>query len=216
MGGQSLPAPSGVEPSLGGYWPAPWTAEDGGPRRHGCAYGVDGLAIAPGESLVLAASRDAFVTDALVRRDPGELFALRHDPPAGGAQAAPVDTWVERLHPGTLEVIASSARLPGGPYWPGGIAVGRGGDLLVVFGAWAHRLSPSLEVLASHRLPGARPHNSFVLLPGASWSPRTATRPRASSPRPSRCWTLARSCPSARRSRFPSLRSRGSRATGRA
>src|SRR5581483_7635621 len=144
----------------------PWTAEDGGPRRHGCAYGVPGLGIAPGERLELAAWRDAFVTDALVRREKGELFALRHGAPAGGAQAAPVETWVERLHPETLEVLASSPRLPGGPYWPGGIAVDRGGELLVVFGAWAHRLSPALEVLASHRLPGVRPHNSFVLLSG--------------------------------------------------
>jgi hypothetical protein len=164
VAGPSPPAPTGAEPSLAGYWPAPWTAEDGGPRRHGCAYGLAGLGIAPSERLVLAASRDAFVTDALVRRGPGELFALRHDPPSGGAQARPVQTWVERLHPDTLEVLASSPRLPGGPYWPGGIAVEREGDLLVVFGAWAHRLSPSLEVLASHRLPAARPHNSFILL----------------------------------------------------
>jgi hypothetical protein len=34
----------------------------------------------------------------------------------------------------------------------------------MVYGAWAHRLSPALEVLASHRLPVDRPHNSFVLL----------------------------------------------------
>ena len=80
------------------------------------------------------------------------------------AQSRPVETWVERLDPETLAVTASSPRLPGGPYWPGGIAVDRDGELLVVFGAWAHRLSPSLEVIASHRLPGARPHNSFVLL----------------------------------------------------
>ena len=36
----------------------------------------------------------------------------------------------------------------------------------MVFGRWAHRLSPELEVLASHRLPVARPHNSFVVLDG--------------------------------------------------
>jgi len=166
MSAQSPSAAIGADPSLAAYWPRPWTAEDGGPRRHGCAYGVEGPAIEPGERLAVAASCDAFVTDALVRREPGELFALRHEPPVGGAQARPVQTWVERLDPDTLEVIASSPRLPGGPYWPGGIAVERGGELLVVFGAWAHRLSPSLEVLASHRLPGLRPHNSFVLLSG--------------------------------------------------
>ncbi len=36
----------------------------------------------------------------------------------------------------------------------------------MVFGRWAHRLSSDLEVLASHRLPVARPHNSFVVLNG--------------------------------------------------
>jgi hypothetical protein len=36
----------------------------------------------------------------------------------------------------------------------------------VVFGQWAHRLSPQLDVLASHRFPVARPHNGFVVLAG--------------------------------------------------
>ena len=36
----------------------------------------------------------------------------------------------------------------------------------MVFGRWAHRLSPDLDVLASHRLPVERPHNSFVVLDG--------------------------------------------------
>ena len=36
----------------------------------------------------------------------------------------------------------------------------------MVFGRWIHRLSPDLEVLASHRLPVPRPHNSFVVLDG--------------------------------------------------
>jgi hypothetical protein len=99
----------------------------------------------------------------LVRRDEGELYALRH-PPLRGAQGAPVEAWVERLDPETLEVTARSATLPGGPYWPGGAAAHTDGDLHMVFGAWAHRMSPELDVLASHRLPVDRPHNSFVLL----------------------------------------------------
>ena len=56
--------------------------------------------------------------------------------------------------------------LPGGAYWPGGIAAHANGDLHMVFGRWAHRLSPELDVLASHRLPVPRPHNSFVVLDG--------------------------------------------------
>jgi hypothetical protein len=61
-------------------------------------------------------------------------------------------------------VLARSEVLPGGPYWPGGVAAHARGDLHMVYGAWAHRLSPDLEVLASHRLPVERPHNSFVIL----------------------------------------------------
>jgi hypothetical protein len=105
----------------GGYWPRPWTCEDGGPRRWGTS-GEAGLGIRPGEGLEVAAVYDAFATDALVRREPGELYALRHDIPLGGAQSTPVEGWVERLDPKTLAVTASTPRLPGGPYWPGGIA----------------------------------------------------------------------------------------------
>jgi hypothetical protein len=145
-----------------GYWPTPWSCEDGGPRRWGNA-GAPGLAIRPGEELRIAAARRAFATDMLVRRDEGELYALRH-PPLRGAQGKAVEAWVERLDPETLELTARSAKLPGGPYWPGGIAAHASGDLHMVYGAWAHRLSPGLEVLASHRLPADRPHNSFVVL----------------------------------------------------
>ena len=108
--------------------------------------------------------RDALATDMLVRRDPGELYALRHDMPVGGLRSRPVQGWVERLHPETLAVLAATPRLPGGVYWPGGIAAHACGDLHMVFGRWAHRLSSDLEVLASHRLPVRRPHNSFVVL----------------------------------------------------
>jgi hypothetical protein len=146
----------------GAYWPQPWSCEDGGPRRWGVA-GVPGPAIRPGEGLRVAAVRQAFATDVLARRDHGELYALRH-PPLHGPQGAPVGAWVERLDHETLAVSTLTPELPGGPYWPGGIAAHANGDLFMVFGAWAHRLSPDLEVLASHRLPVGRPHNSFVLL----------------------------------------------------
>jgi hypothetical protein len=90
-----------VSEPASGYWPRPWTCEDGGPRRWGCA-GQPGLGIRPGERLAVAAAYDAFATDALVRREPGELYALRHDVPVRGPQARPVDGWVERLDPETL------------------------------------------------------------------------------------------------------------------
>lgn len=150
----------------GAYWPRPWTCEDGGPMRRCCADGVPGLGIHPGERLEVAASVDAFGTDVLALREPGELYALRHDMPARRPLATPVEAWVERLDPETLAVVASTPRLPGGNYWPGGMAAHANGDLHMVFGCWAHRLSPDLEVLASHRLPVERPHNSFVVLDG--------------------------------------------------
>lgn len=150
----------------GSYWPQPWTCEDGGPRRHCWADGVAGLGIREGERLEVAAATDSFATDVLVRRDPGELYALRHDVPLRRPLATPLEGWVERLDPVTLEVAGSSPRLPAGRWWPGGLAAHAGGDLLMVLGCWAHRLSPELEPLASHRLPVERPHNSFVLLDG--------------------------------------------------
>ncbi len=148
----------------GAYWPQPWTCEDGGPRRLGSAEGLTGLGLRDGERLEVAAAREAFASDVLVRRDPGELYVLRHGIPLSGIQSAPVEAWVERLDPHTLEVTASTPKLPGGPYWPGGVAAHANGDLFMVFGHWAHRLTPSLEVLASFRLPVDRPHNSFVVL----------------------------------------------------
>ncbi len=129
--------------------------------------GLPGLGLAGDERLEVSASIEAFATDSLVLRDPGELYALRHDIPGfGGPRSRPVEAWVERLDPITLEVVAASPRLPGGIFWPGGIAAHRNGSLHVVFGSWAHRLSPELELLASHHLPVERPHNSFVLLDG--------------------------------------------------
>jgi hypothetical protein len=133
--------------------------------RRCCVEGLPGLALQPGESLEVTATVEAFATDSLVLREPGELYALRHDiPRLGGPMSGPVEAWVERLDPVTLATSASSPRLPGGIFWPGGLAAHANGSLHVVFGRWAHRLTPELEVLASHRLPVARPHNSFVVL----------------------------------------------------
>jgi hypothetical protein len=71
---------------------------------------------------------------------------------------------VERFDPVTLATVACSEELPAGPTWPGGIAAHANGSLHVVFGRYAHRLAPDLRVLASRRLPRARPYNSFVVL----------------------------------------------------
>jgi hypothetical protein len=165
----------------GAYWPQPWSGEDGGPRRWGCA-GVPGLGIGAGEGLRVAAVHDAFATDVLLRREPGELFALRHDIPLGGEQSAPVEGWVEKLDPRTLAVTASTPRLPAGSWWPGGLAAHANGDIHMVLGRWAHRLTPDLEVLASHRLPVPRPHNSFVILDGGELITKDCDAPRGLEP----------------------------------
>ena len=95
----------------------------------------------------------------VVLREVGEVFVPRH---TTGPDAV---AWVERIDPVTLETVAHSPDLPGGPTWPGGLAVHANGSLYVVFGAHAHRLNAELEVLVSARLPRDRPYNSFVILP---------------------------------------------------
>jgi len=133
--------------------------------RRCCVEGLPGFDLQDGERLELTAAVDAFATDSLVLREPGELYALRHDiPRLGGPMSRPVEAWLERLDPVTLATTACSHRLPGGVFWPGGVAAHANGSLHMVFGCWAHRLSPGLELLASHRLPVERPHNSFVVL----------------------------------------------------
>lgn len=88
------------------------------------------------------------------------LFLLRH---TAGESAVAV---VERLDPVTLAPLATSGELPGGPVWPGGLAIGDDGDVRVVFGNHAHRLDPGdLSVRAVRTLPRDRPYNSFVTVP---------------------------------------------------
>lgn len=131
--------------------------EDGGARR---PQWVDGarLAIAAGETLQVTIRSMMVVTMAVVA-SPDEVFVLCH---TGGDDAV---SWVERVHPETLETLATSEHLAGGPAWPGGVAVHPNGDVYVVFGNHAHRLNRSLQLVASCELPRVKPYNSFVLLP---------------------------------------------------
>jgi hypothetical protein len=134
-----------------------WSTEDGGPRR---LQWVDGarLAIAAGETLQVT-SRSMMVVTMVVIASPDDVFVLCH---TGGDGAV---SWVERVHPETLETLATSEHLAGGPAWPGGIAVHPNGDIYVVFGNHAHRLDRGLQVVATRELPRVRPYNSFVVLP---------------------------------------------------
>ncbi len=153
----------GVSSAGLGLWPSPWPAEDGGPRREQTPSGIGGLGLADGGRLRLAAARDAFATTMVILREPGEVFALRHTL-GRHPQRDPSTAWVERIEPATLEPLARSPVLDGGPFWPGGIAAHANGSLHVVFGRWCHRLSPELAVLASRQLARPRPYNSFVVL----------------------------------------------------
>jgi len=95
----------------------------------------------------------------VVTRDPGEVYLLRN------GMGPDVTCSVERVDPDTLDTVADSGPLAGGPMWPGGLAAHANGSLYVVFGDHAHRLSPDLDLLASATLPRHRPYNSFVVLP---------------------------------------------------
>lgn len=132
-----------------------WRHEDGGPRRTQTVPG--GLHLRPGEHLEVTA-RTAPVVTMAVTGDGGALFLLRHTAGEGAV------SFVERIDPRTLEPLARSADLPGGPVWPGGLGVHDDGSLHVVFGNHVHRLDAELRVLASSPLPRARPYNSFVTL----------------------------------------------------
>lgn len=166
----------------GSYWPQPWSCEDGGPGRWCSAEGQEGPGLKAGENLKVVAQKDAFASDMVIRREPGELFALRHTLPVGDPLAGTVEGWVEKLDPQTLAVSASTPRLAAGRYWPGGIAAHANGDLHMVFGHSAHRLNPELEVLVSRRLPVDRPYNSFVVLDGGELVTKDCDAPAGLAP----------------------------------
>jgi hypothetical protein len=142
---------------LAGYWPSPWPGEDGGPRRSQQSPTASGLALVAGE--VSVQSRAAIGATMVVLREPGEVFLMGHE---FGPDAT---SWVERVDPITLETLARSQALPGGPTWPGGIAAHANGSLYVAFGNHAHRLAADLTVIATRALPRRVPYNSFVVLP---------------------------------------------------
>ena len=147
----------------GGYYPGPWSGEDGGPQRLQAAVGVNGLDIKPGETLVPKASRRLCTGNMVVLRDLGEVY-LMHVDTLRDKLGMHCYSHVEKLNPETLKPIRKSPKLPGGTWWPGGFCVHRNGDLYVTFGRWAHRLNPDCELVASYKLPQDLPYNSHVIL----------------------------------------------------
>ncbi|MDH7972396.1 hypothetical protein QH494_09400 [Sphingomonas sp. AR_OL41] len=147
---------------MSGYCPGPWPAEDGGPQRLAIPAQGAGFTVTPGERLAVT-TRRTMISTMTVLGDPGEVYLLTHS--ALRARIGLSTTArVERIDPLTLETIARSARLPGGPMWPGGVAVHGNGDLYVVYGRWAHRLDRHCRLKGSSELPHDMPYNSFVVL----------------------------------------------------
>ncbi len=142
-----------------GLWPGLWPAEDAGPERRGAPTRAVGLGLTEG-TVLTSTSREVVMATMVVLRDEGEAYLLRHTPPPDAV------SFVERIDPITLEPLARSVDLPGGPMWPGGMAAHADGALHVVFGNHAHRLSAALDLEASVTLPRPVPYNSFVTLPG--------------------------------------------------
>jgi len=127
-------------------WDSPWPAEDGGPRRLVAVDG-NGLALADGETLA-ASSRMATMGNMVVLRAPGEVYFQGSSPPGPDSTA-----WLERIHPETLEPVARSPELPGGPWWPGGVLAHANGALYLTHGRHCHKLDRDCRVVASRTLP---------------------------------------------------------------
>lgn len=146
-------------PIYPGYWNSPWPAEDNGPERLQSTPGFD---VPTGAKLGLTHRRTQIST-MVVLGDPGEVFLLTHEALRARIGMATCSK-VELIDPHTLKPICSSVRLPGGPMWPGGMAVHSNGRLIVVYGRYAHALTRQCELIASHLLPEKEPYNSFVVL----------------------------------------------------
>lgn len=146
-----------------GYYTSPWPGEDGTPDRMQVPRSGPDLNLRPGERL-RCVRRSVFMGTMTVLRDPGEVYFLSHSALRARVLGRPTTSCVEKIDPFTLRTVASSPRLPGGPMWPGGMAVHRNGDLYVVYGRYLHRLGPDCGLKTSLQLPANRPYNSFVIL----------------------------------------------------
>lgn len=145
-----------------GYYPSPWSSEDAGPHRLQAAHPASGLKLQPGEKLACV-TRNTLLSTMTVLGDPGEVYLLTHSALRSNLGLA-TTSCVELIDPHSLQSRKRSPRLPGGPMWPGGMAIHRNGDLYVVYGRYAHRLDRACGLKASLELPIAQPYNSFVIL----------------------------------------------------
>ena len=145
-----------------GYYASPWPAEDAGPSRLQTANPSSGLHLQAAQRLQ-STHRNTTLSTMTVLGDPGEVYLLTHSALRANV-GLPTTSCVERIDPITLKTLDSSGRLPGGPMWPGGMALHRNGDLYVVYGRYAHRLDRHCALKQSRKLPVDQPYNSFVIL----------------------------------------------------
>lgn len=147
---------------MAAYFASPWPAEDGGPARLQTPHGAPGLTLQSGEKLDCT-TRNTLLSTMTVLGAPGEVFLLTHAVLRHHI-GLPTTARVERIDPITLRTLEKSPPLPGGPMWPGGMAVHANGSLITVYGRWAHKLDRHCRVLARTELPANLPYNSFVVL----------------------------------------------------
>jgi len=145
-----------------GYFNSPWPGEDGGPQRLQTPLEGHGIDLKPGERLA-ATTRNTLMSTMTVLGDFGEVFLLTHAA-IRAKFGLPTTARVTQLDPVTLKTLRRSPQLPGGPMWPGGMAVHANGDLYLAYGQYLHRLSRRCTLLGSLRLPIDAPYNSFVIL----------------------------------------------------
>ena len=148
--------------STSGYFTSPWPAEDGGPARLQVPRSAAALGLQPGETLQCV-TRNTVLSTMTVLGAPGEVYLLTHSALRARLGLA-TTSCVELIDPVSLKPLRRSPRLPGGPMWPGGMAIHRNGDLYVVYGRYLHRLNRACELLGSLKLPVNEPYNSFVIL----------------------------------------------------
>ena len=145
-----------------GYLSTPWPAEDGGPARLQVPAGGAGFGLQPGERL-RATAVTRIMSTMTVLGPPGEVYLLTHSA-IRSRLGWPTSCRVSLIDPETLAPQAKSPLLPGGPMWPGGMALHANGDLYVVYGRWAHRLARDCSVKEALKLPLDLPYNSFIVL----------------------------------------------------
>ncbi|OYX40398.1 hypothetical protein [Sphingomonas sp.] len=145
---------------MSAYLDSPWPGEDGSPDRRQVARHGPEMTI--GDRL-RATTRRTLMSTMTVLGAPGEVFLLTHSVLRSHLKLS-TSARVERIDPETLAPLARSPQLPGGPMWPGGMAIHANGDLYIVYGRYAHRLDRQCRLKASLRLPLNLAHNSFVIL----------------------------------------------------